>query len=122
MSKKNMKHPGTIQHYESLTKRERVVIWITDRVGTFECAIVFAGIGIASIIGILTGNYILGVAVGAFSSYFLQLVMLPLITIRQKLDQRHSELVAKEDYESDLRAERVLHEIRDLLIKHHDKK
>lgn len=92
-------------HEESLSQKDRIVIWITDRVGTIECAILFAAIGIASIVGILTGNYILGVALGAFSSYFLQLVMLPLISIRQNLDQRHAEFLAEVTYESTIKDE-----------------
>jgi len=98
-------------HKATLSKRDSFVIWITDRVGTFECAVLFAGIGIASITGILTGNYILGTAVGAFSSYFLQLVMLPLISIRQKLDQRHAELLADETHRNVMRSEYEIEEI-----------
>jgi ABC-type multidrug transport system fused ATPase/permease subunit len=98
-------------HQNSLSQKERIVVFVTDKVGTFECAILFAGIGIASIIGILTGNYILGVAVGAFSSYFLQLVMLPLISIRQNLDQRHAEMVADETYKAALQEEADTQEV-----------
>lgn len=93
------------QHEESFNRRDKIVIWITDRVGTFECAILFAGVGVASIYGILTGNYVLGIGIGAFSSYFLQLVMLPLIIIRQNMDQRHAELVAEHTYHAAIKDE-----------------
>ena len=100
-------------HQESFTKKEKVIIWITDQVSTVECAIVFAGIGVGSLVGVVTGNAILALLCGAFSSYFLQLVMLPLITIRQKLDQRHAELVAENDYEVNKKAEREIEYLHD---------
>lgn len=96
---------ATKKHYQSLTKRERVAVWITDRIGTFECAVLFAGIGIGSLIGVITGNAILALACGAFSSYFLQLVLLPLLMISQNLQQRHAELVADETFQATIKDE-----------------
>lgn len=103
-----MAHPATIEHYELMSKREKFADWVTNHVGTLECAIVFAGIGTTSIYGILTGNILLGTALGAFSSYFLQLVLLPLIMVSQNLQQRHAELLAEKDYEADSESERNL--------------
>lgn len=52
----------------------------------------------------------------------LQLVLLSIIMVGQNLQQRHAEFVAEKDYESDLRSERLLQEIRGFLLKHYDSK
>lgn len=92
-------------HQNSLNRKERFASFVTDRIGTIECAGIFACIGIASIVGIITNNTWLGIGVGAFSSYFLQLVLLPLILIKQNIDQRHAELLADETYRNVMRDE-----------------
>lgn len=95
-------------HKQSFTWKEKIAIWVTDRIGTIECAILFAGIGIGSIVGLITGNVWLGVGLGGFSSYFLQLVMLPLISIKQNIDQSHAELVAENTYSAAIATEKIL--------------
>lgn len=115
---------ATDLHYQSLTKREELAVWITDKVGTIECAIIFAGIGVGSLIGVITGNAVLALACGAFSSYFLQLVLLPLLMISQNLQQRHQEFLADQTYEATIKDEVNSEEIiskLDELLKKYDK-
>lgn len=104
------------KYRESLSRRERFAIWVTNRIGTVECAIIFSGIGIGSIVGVITNNTLLALVCGSFSSYFLQLVLLPLIMVSQNLQQRHQEILAEKDYESDLRSEKLLSKMKDELI------
>jgi hypothetical protein len=87
------------RHQDSLTNTERFAVWITDSMGTMTCAGLFACIGIGSLIGIFTGNALLGLGVGGFSSYFLQLVSLPLIMISQNIQSRHAEHLADVTFE-----------------------
>lgn len=81
---------------ERLGINDRIAVWISKNVGTMICAYVFAFIGIASLVGALTGNALLAVTFGALSSYFLQLVLLPIIMVGQNVLSRHSELQADE--------------------------
>ncbi len=107
------------QHKNTLSKQEKIAIWVTDRIGTFTCAVIFAGIGIGSLIGVITNNTILALAFGAVSSYFLQLVLLPLIMVSQNLTQRHQELLAEETYEAaikdDINTEEIIKKL-DILL------
>lgn len=60
-------------------------------------AYIFAAIGIGSLAGVLTGNATLGLVCGALSSYFLQLVLLPLLMVGQNLEAREADKRAKRD-------------------------
>jgi hypothetical protein len=57
--------------------KEHVALWITDHTSTMECAALFTGIGIGSLVDVFTGNATLAATCGSVSSYLLQLVMLP---------------------------------------------
>lgn len=81
---------------------EKLAIWVTDRMATVWCAYIFSIIGIGSIIGVVTNNVTLGLVCGAVSSYFIQLVTLPLIMYTQKRgEEKHktSHIHAKEHSE-----------------------
>ncbi len=94
-----MRHPNK-EHQDSLSHNERVGVWITERVGTMICAYVFAVIGIGSLVGVVTGNAILALAFGAVSSYFLQLVLLPIIMVGTNVQSKHDKVVADIQYET----------------------
>jgi hypothetical protein len=64
---------GTIGQFNS-----RLAVLITTHVGTMWAAYIFAVIGIASLVGVVTGNMTLTFLAGGLSSYFLQLVLLPI--------------------------------------------
>ena len=108
MSVKNV----NIKHQESLTRVERFAVWITDRIGTM---------GFFFIILIWTGLWLLwnifapsefhfdpfpAFALWLFISNMIQLFFLPLIMIGQNLQNRHTELRAENDFETNLKTER----------------
>lgn len=74
----------------------RLAVWLTNHVGSMYTAYLFAIIGVGSLVGIFTGNLFLGLLFGSISSYFLQLVLLPVIMVGQNVQSRHSELLAEE--------------------------
>lgn len=86
----------------------RLAVWITEHVGTMECAYIFAGIGIGSLVGYLTGNMLLAVSCGATSSYLLQLALLPVIMVGQRVQSRHADAMSLQTFETNQRIERKL--------------
>jgi hypothetical protein len=109
------KHPHTprnpnarhAQEHAAAGLNATIAIWLTKHVGTMACAYVFAGIGIGSLVGVFTGSVFLAALFGSVSSYFLQLVLLPVLSVGQNVLSRHSELMAEEMYHNTLR---LLHE------------
>lgn len=89
---------------ERLGVNDRLAVWISRHVGSMMCAYVFAGIGIGSLVGVLTDNTLLALLCGSFSSYFLQLVLLPILALGQNILGRHAELQAEEQYATTERA------------------
>lgn len=86
---------------------ERIAVWLTRHTGTMACAYLFAGIGIGSLIGVFTNNAILAAICGSLSSYFLQLVLLPVLAVGSNVLSRHAELQADEQFHA---TQRTLHE------------
>lgn len=78
----------------------RVAVWLTKNVGTMQCAYIFAGIGIGSLVGVATNNVVLAALFGSLSSYFLQLVLLPILSVGQNVLGRHAELQADEMFKT----------------------
>jgi hypothetical protein len=74
----------------------RLAVWLTLHVGSMPCAYLFAAIGVGSLVGVLTGNALLAVLCGSLSSYFLQLVLLPILSVGQGVLGRKQELQADE--------------------------
>jgi hypothetical protein len=89
----------------------RVAVWLTKNVGTMQCAYIFAGIGIGSLIGVFTNNVFLAALFGSISSYFLQLVLLPILSVGQNVLSRHQELQADEVFKTSQRSFRDIEEI-----------
>jgi len=71
------------------------------------CAYIFAIIGAMGVVGALTNNLALTLLIGAFSGYFLQLVLLPVIIVGQNIQGKASDARALATYND---AEAVLHE------------
>ncbi len=92
-----------VHQAERLGLNDRIAVFISKRVGSMVCAYIFAGIGIASLVGALTENALLALTFGALSSYFLQLVLLPIIMVGQNVQARHSELQADESYHATMK-------------------
>jgi len=76
----------------------RLAVALTKYTGTMWTAYVFAGIGIGSLVGVFTNNVFLGLLFGSISSYFLQLVLLPIIMTGQNVLGRKAELQADEAF------------------------
>lgn len=85
----------------------RVALWVTNHVGTMQCAYAFAVLGAAGIVGALTSNAGLVLIVGAVSGYFLQLVLLPVIIVGQNLQASAADARAEQTFRD---AEAVLAE------------
>lgn len=90
----------------------RVAVWLTKNVGTMQCAYVFAGIGIGSLVGVATGNVVLAAIFGSLSSYFLQLVLLPILSVGQNVLGRHQELQADEMFQT---TQHSFHDIEEIM-------
>ena len=75
-----------------------LAVWVTEHVGTMWCAYAFLGIGLGSLIGVITGNAVLALACGAISSYVLQLVLLPVILVGQRVQQAHADAVSEQNH------------------------
>lgn len=85
---------------------ERLAVWITNHTGTMECAYIFFGIGVGSLVGYFTGNVFLAAVCGATSSYLLQLVLLPVIQLGQQVQGRKQELAIDQAHKN---TEKSLH-------------
>lgn len=73
---------------------------ITTKVGTMWCAYVFAILGGVSLYGALSNNVALVLIAGGISSYFIQLVLLPVIMVGQNVQQAASDARAEADHET----------------------
>lgn len=67
---------------------DKLAVFIADNVGSMYMAYLFAIIGIMGVVGALTGNTKLVLVVGAVSGYFLQLVLLPIIMVADKISSQ----------------------------------
>ena len=78
--------------------QSRIAVLLTRCTGTMWTAYAFAGIGIGSLVGVFTNNTFLALLFGSISSYFLQLVLLPIISTGQNVLGRRAELQADETF------------------------
>lgn len=79
---------------------DALAIWITTHSGSMGCAYLFFGIGVGSLIGVLTNDVILAAICGSVSSYVIQLVMLPILQKGQNIVARQAELQADEAFKT----------------------
>jgi len=97
-------HPHQPKNVNEVHKAEQqgfnitLAIWLTHNVGTMACAYVFTVIGLCGMIGAFTGSTTLVLIFGSISSYFLQLVLLPVILVGGNVLNRKAELQADEDF------------------------
>jgi hypothetical protein len=76
----------------------KLAVVITKSVGTMWAAYVFSVIGITSLVGAFTGNASLALIAGGISSYFLQLVLLPVIIVGQNVISASQDARAEADH------------------------
>jgi uncharacterized membrane protein len=92
------------EHKQSFTALDKIALFITKKVGTMWCAILFSILALISLPEALeegtasTANWL--------TQTFLQLVLLSIIMVGQNLQRRHSKLRAEADYETNLEEKR----------------
>lgn len=106
-----------IKHQESFTLMERFAVWITEHIGTmgfFLVVFVWTVLWFFwNVFAPLEFHFdpFPAFALWLFISNMIQLFFLPLIMIGQNLQNRHAELRAENDYETNLKAEREIEAI-----------
>jgi len=97
------------EHHESLTKLERLAVWITDHVGTMGFFLI---IFIWTVVWLSWNTFsphkfdpAPAFVFWLFISNMIQIFLMPLIMIGQNLQSRHSELRADADFEVNRKAE-----------------
>lgn len=101
-----------VQKAEQQGFNTHLAVWLTRNVGTMACAYLFAVIGIAGLIGAFTDNTSLVLIFGSISSYFLQLVLLPVILVGGNVLNRHQELQAEETFQT---SQHCFHDIEQIM-------
>lgn len=87
------------KHADKMNPLDKAGLVITRAVGTMIAAILFTGLALISLPGVLqTHNAITIVAWVAQT--FLQLVLLPIIMVGQNLQGKHTELMADEEFKT----------------------
>ena len=110
-----------VRHKESFTTLERFAVWITEHIGTMGFfALVFLWTAVWLLWNIfapaeLKFDPFPAFVLWLFISNMIQLLLLPLIMIGQNLQGRHAELRAESDYEINLRAEKDIEKIMEML-------
>ena len=103
-------------HNETLTFGEKISSFITKKVGTITCAIIFCILAFISLPNALASHDPL-IIVSWLAQTFLQLVLLPIIMVGQDLQSRHSEILAESTYENDIKMHEDIDEIKVLIEK-----
>ncbi len=103
------------EHRAKLSMLDRVAIFITKIVGTMWCAIAFTILALISFPEALRNGT--ATTISWIAQTFLQLVLLSIIMVGQNLQNRHSELRADADYETDVGAKK---DIEQLMLKLND--
>ncbi len=105
------------EHYDSLSKLERLALFTTEHIGNMGFFFTLFTITILWIIWNTYGAYELrfdpfpAFVLWLFISNILQLLLMPLIMIGQNLQGRHSEVRAEADFELNVRAEKEIQKI-----------
>ena len=106
-----------VEHRKSLTRLERLAVWITDKVGSMGFFIIiflwtFAWLG-WNTLGPkeLRFDPFPAFVLWLFLSNMLQIFLMPLIMIGQNLQGRHAEKRAESDFEVNIKAEKEIETI-----------
>lgn len=100
------KNPNTLHKAEKAngTFNQRLAVSITRYTGSMQCAYIFAIIAflgfpaLSTWLGSTVALYILWI-----SSEFIQLVMLPILSVGQQVLGRHQELMAEEQFQTTMK-------------------
>jgi uncharacterized membrane protein len=117
---KKLRRPSrnvNIVHKESLTKVERLAVWVTDHIGTmgfFFVIVIWTVIWLCWNIFAprsLQFDPYPAFVFWLFISNMIQIFLMPLIMVGQNLQGRHSEVRAEADFEINIKAEREIEAI-----------
>jgi uncharacterized membrane protein len=92
------------EHRDSLSPLDKVALFITSIVGTMWCAIAFTLLALVSLPAAIQGG--VSTTISWIAQTFLQLVLLSIIMVGQNLQNKHSELRADADYETNIEAKK----------------
>ncbi len=99
------------KHKDSLSFSERIANWITNKVGTMICALIFALLAFISFPSVVASHNTI-IIVSWVTQAFLQLVLLPVIMVGQNLQNKHSELRADATYEMTKKIDNILEHLK----------
>jgi uncharacterized membrane protein len=115
---KHVRHTHVTQNVNEVHKEKqqgfnaRVAVMTTRRVGTMQTAysfVVLAIVGLLGIVGWLPPVAL--VLVAWFSQTFLQLVLLPILSVGQNVLSQHAELMAEEQFNTTIKAEHNIEQV-----------
>lgn len=90
----------------------KIALKITQAVGSMYCAIVFTVLALISLPTALSGG--IGPTISWIAQTFLQLVLLSIIMVGQRIQSDQANDIAEKHYETQLRHEKKI----DLIVKH----
>src|ERR1039457_4248025 len=91
------------RHRATLSLTDRLALVITHRVGTMACVAGFAVLALVALPGALATHSTVTIVMWTSQS-FLQLVLLPLLMVGQRLEGRHAEQRSQADFEVNQKA------------------
>lgn len=97
------------EHKERLSILEKIALFITKIVGTMWCAMAFTVLALISLPQAINGGT--STTISWIAQTFLQLVLLSIIMVGQNLQNKHSELRADADYETDVEAKKDIEKL-----------
>ena len=97
------------EHKERLSILEKIALFITKIVGTMWCAMAFTVLALISLPQAINGGT--STTISWIAQTFLQLVLLSIIMVGQNLQNKHSELRADADYETDMEAKKDIEKL-----------
>ena len=96
-------------HKESLSFQEKLASKITNVVGSMECAYIFAFIALISLPDAIKGGT--ATTISWIAQTFLQLVLLSIIMVGQKVESKRAEIKANQDFEINRKYDDEIEEI-----------
>ena len=100
---------------EQLKRGEKIATYITKKIGTVECAIIFSILALISLPSVIASHNPL-IIVGWIAQTFLQLVLLPIIMIGQNIQSQKSEKIIDNTFATTQQLFALTQKIEELLI------
>ena len=106
-----------VEHYEKLTKLERLALWVTVHIGTMGFFFIILGFNVVWMMWNIfaPAGMVFDPAwqflILLFVNNILQILFMPLIMVGQNLQGRHAEARAEADFEVNTKAEKEIETI-----------